>query len=201
MQSAQLNVRTLLFALAIVTACWGPAETCAAEDRAQRYYDDAQARYDKGDFDGAVVQLKNALQSAPGMLAAHVLLGKTQLSLGQPEAAEEAFEKALSLGVHPSEVAVPMAQALLHEGRAKDLLSRYPADSVPSSLRAEVLVLRGHAYKQLGDLDSASRSFQDAHAASPSFMPAIRSEAELLLQQRRSAEATKLVARRSNLIA
>ena len=192
MRSEQLNIRSLLLAAAIVVVCWPSSGTYAADDRAHRYYDDAQTRYDKGDFDGAVVQLKNALQVNGGMLAAQALLGRAYLAGGHADAAQDAFEKALKMGVHPAEVSLPLAQALLAQGKAKELLDRFTADTVLAGERPDMLLLRGHAYRQLGDLVAAKQAFEGALAAKPGFVPALRSEAELLIQQGKPTEAATL---------
>ena len=137
--------------------------------------------------------LRMRYKPIPRALAAQALLGRAYLASGQPDAAEEAFEKALKLGVHPSELAVPMAQALLDQGKAKELLGRFTARSVSVSQRPELLLLRGHAYKQSGDLASARQEFEEALTVKPGFVPALRSEAELLIREGRTAEAVKFV--------
>ena len=48
----------------------------AVDAEGARYYEDALARYEKNDVAGAIIQLKNALQKDPSMLAAHLLLGQ-----------------------------------------------------------------------------------------------------------------------------
>jgi putative PEP-CTERM system TPR-repeat lipoprotein len=164
----------------------------AAYDKASRYYEDAVARLDKKDTGGAIVQLKNALQQDPNMLAAQMLLGRAYLDSAQPQAAQESFEKAIRLGVHPSEVAVPLAQAMLEQGQEKEMLARFPPESARPDQRAEMLVLRGHAYKLSDDVRSAFRSFEDARAADPKYFPALRSLIELYIQEGGVAEASKL---------
>ena len=189
--SAHLNIRSLLLAAGILVGCYS-AGTYAADDRAHRYYDDAQTRYDKGDFRGAIVQLKNAVQVEPGMLAAQALLGRAYLASGQADAAQDAFEKALKLGVHPSELTLPIAQALFAQDKFKELLDRCTVDSVLAGERADLLLLRGHAYRELGDLSAAREAFDAALLAKPGFVQALRSEAELLIYEGMPREAAKL---------
>jgi putative PEP-CTERM system TPR-repeat lipoprotein len=193
MPSTPLAFRALLLLHILLATMGGVAEAANPQDKAERLYQDALSRYDKEDFSGAIIQLKNALQADPQALAAQALLGRAYLASGQPDAAEEAFERALKLGVHPSELAVPMAQALLDQGKGKELLGRFTARSVSVSQRPELLLLRGHAYKQSGDLASARREFEEALTVKPGFVPALRSEAELLIREGRTAEAVKFV--------
>ncbi len=186
-------VRQLALLALVLSILLNPARSSiAADDKASRYYEDAVARLDKNDTAGAIVQLKNALQQNPNMLAAQTLLGRAYLEGAQPQAAQEAFEKAVRLGVHPSEVAVPLAQAMLEQGQDKEMLARFPPESARPDQRAEMLVLRAHAYRQLDDLRSAARSLEDARAADPKYFPALRSLIELYIEQGRLAEATKL---------
>ena len=48
-------------------------------------------RYERQDIEGAIIQLKNALQIDKRMLPVQVLLGKALLANGQAVAAEVAF--------------------------------------------------------------------------------------------------------------
>ena len=192
MWSAQSKIRDLVLVVATLFGCWVSAGTHASDDRARRYYDNAQNRYDKGDFSGATVQLKNALQSDPAMLAAHVLLGRAYLGSGQAGPAQEAFEKALKLGVHPSELSLPIAQALFAQDKFKELLDRCTVDSVLASERADILLLRGQAYRQLGDVSAAKEAYDSALVARPDFIPALRSKAEILIHQGMLGEAARL---------
>lgn len=161
--------------------------------RAATYYEDALARYDGKDTAGAIIQLKNALREDPGNLPALVLLGKAQLRAGDAAAAEGAFAKALELGVDRSEVVVPMATALRDQGKYDALLERFPPENFRGSRRLELLVLRGHAYKVTGDHRSAARSFEAALTIDPGYTPAIVSQADLLAEQGKRAQATKVL--------
>ena len=72
----------------------------AADAKASKYYEDALIRYEKKDLDGAVIQLKNALQIDKSMLPVQMLLGKALLQNGDVVAAEVAFLEAIRLGVN-----------------------------------------------------------------------------------------------------
>ena len=64
----------------------------AADSRATKYYEDALSRYEKKDIDGAIIQLKNALQIEPKQVPALVLLGKALLKNYDPIGAEVTFD-------------------------------------------------------------------------------------------------------------
>jgi len=162
-------------------------------DEASRYYEDALARFEKNDVKGAIVQLKNALQQDPKLLSAYVLLGKAQLAQGDAASAEEAFSRALRLGVDRSEIAVPMAQALLSQGKHQALLERLPAEAAPVAQRPALLALRGSAFKATGDIAAARRAYEDARALDGTFVPAILALADLAAQQGERSEVERLV--------
>jgi putative PEP-CTERM system TPR-repeat lipoprotein len=159
---------------------------------ATRYFEDALTRYERNDTAGAVIQLKNALQQDPKMLAAYVLLGKAQLVQGDPVEAESALGRALELGADRSEVAVPLTQAFYDQAKYEAVLERFPPESLPQAQRTEVLVLRGHAHKALGDAGAAMRAFEEARKLDPRSVPALLSQAELLAQQGKRDEAARL---------
>lgn len=169
--------------------------TAAGDDRTTRFYEDARARLSKGDTAGAIIQLKNALQQDANLLAAHALLGEAFLRNQQPDQAQEALERALRLGIDKSEIALVLAEVFLAQGKARDLLDRLPPDLLQGPAKANLLVFRGHAYKALGELSSAERSFEDARVLDPRSVTALLSLAELTAQKGLRAEALALVGR------
>lgn len=186
-------LRTFGIALAIMAALALAAPASAQRpEQAFRFYDDALSRYEKRDLGGAIVQLKNALQQDPNLLAAHVLLGKALLAQGDAAGAEASFGRALQLGVDRTEIALPMAQALLALGKHQELLERVPAATAPPGQRAELLVLRGHAYRAIDETALARRSYEEARAADARYVPAVLALAELEAQAGRRDEAAKL---------
>ncbi|MCU0804994.1 MAG: PEP-CTERM system TPR-repeat protein PrsT [Burkholderiales bacterium] len=188
------GTRTLAALAAAVAFALAPATGLAqkADEKASKLYEDALVRYEKNDAAGAVIQLKNALRLDPRMVAGFLLLGKANLAKGDAAGAEEAFARALELGANRTEVAVPMAQAMLQLGKQEALLERQSADGLPPAEKVELLVIRGHAYRSLGDTKSAARAFEDARAIDPKNIPAAVAHADLMMQEGKSAEAAKL---------
>jgi len=172
-----------------------PPGVAQQPDRASRFYEDAQARFERNDVAGAIIQLKNALQQDPKLLAAYVLLGRAQLTAGDSAAAEDAFSKAIQLGVDRSVVAVPMAQALYDQGKYEAMLERFPAEGLAPDRQVEVLLLRAHAFRRTGDIPSAVKALDQARRIDPDFVPALLSEAELRADEGKHAEAETLSAR------
>ena len=170
----------------------GPQSAFAADAPAGKLYEDALSRYERKDVGGAIVQLKNALQQDPKMLAAYVLLGKALLAQGDAVGAEEALSRAVGLGVDRTEVALPLAEALYNQGKYQAVLERFPPDAVSGANRVQLLLLRGRAHLALGDTKSAQQAFQDTLALDRRFVPALLALAEVSVRQGKAGEAAKL---------
>lgn len=185
--------RLIRNALAICLAAAMAMPSFAADPaEAARYYEDGLRRFNDGDVQAAVVQLKNALQNDGKMLAAHLLLARALLALGNLPAAEASFMAARKLGVDASEVAIPLGRLYLLGGRPNDLLERVTEDGLFGATRAHVLSLRAMAHGQLGDYRASAESFEAARALAPESAAPLVSEIPILLAQGRAAEANGL---------
>lgn len=141
----------------------------AADAKASKYYEDALIRYEKKDLDGAVIQLKNALQIDKDMLPVQMLLGKALLQNGDVVAAETAFKEALRLGVNREEIVLPMGQAYMAQGKLKEILEQQyfnPAGLSPG-LRLQVLLLRAAATADQGNVRGALKIVEEARSIDP----------------------------------
>jgi cellulose synthase operon protein C len=139
----------------------------AVNPESSKFFDDALVRLERDDIAGAIIQLNNALQKDPNMLAAHVLLGKARLRNRDPAGAETSFEKALKLGADRAEVALPLAQAYAEQGKADALLERIMPAGLPRQSQIEILILRGNAQANKGNTADALRSLDEARALDP----------------------------------
>ena len=157
-----------LATISLALACLAsPVAALAAPDKAAGFYEDALKKFEKNDFPGAAIQLKNAIQQDSRMLAAHLLLGKVFAKSGDYKAAEAAFEEALKQGVSRGEVALPLGQIYLALGEPKLVIDRIPASGLPPGLQMQVLTMRGTAYYEMGNPAEAARSFDAAREADP----------------------------------
>jgi cellulose synthase operon protein C len=152
--------------LAIPLALGVPTHARADSVQASRYYEDALKRFERQDMDGAILQLKNALQQDARLLTVHVLLGKALLSRSEAAAAEVEFNEALQLGINRAEVAVPLAQALVAQGKQADVfkLAVLNPDGLPDATRQALLLVRAGAASDLGDANRAQALVDDARA-------------------------------------
>ncbi len=167
--------------------------TFAQADSAQasRYYEDALKRFERKDVDGAILQLKNALQQDARMLTVHVLLGKALLSRSEAAAAEIEFNEALSQGINRAEVALPLAQALVAQGKQAEVF-KLPAlvpEGLPDDVRKAVLLVRAAAYADMGDPARAQTQIDAARAIPPDNADTWLAEVPLRLRARQFDKA------------
>lgn len=138
----------------------------AADPKTAHFYEDALLRFEKKDYAGAVVQLKNVLKSDAKHLSAQLLLGKALLEDNQVGAAEVAFNEALRLGVNRGEVVVPLARTVINQGKPDEVLAdpRFALEGLPAATRYQLLLLRSNAATDLADVRSGLRAAEDARA-------------------------------------
>lgn len=194
--------RHCVTALAVAALCGAGAPAFAVQDaKAARYYEDALVRYEKKDIEGAIIQLKNALQIDKNMLPVQMLLGKALLQSGEVGQAEVAFQAALKLGVNRAEVVVPLGQSIVAQGKHKEFLehAQYQPTGLPSAVRMELLLLRAVALTDVGDPRGAMKAIDEARIAEPSSPAPWWSEASLRLRQRQFREALEAVNKASAL--
>jgi cellulose synthase operon protein C len=147
------------------------------------YYEDALRRYDGRDIQGAIVQLKNALQQNPKLLPAQVLLADAYLQTGSPGAAEAALETAQALGADRVVLAPKFAQAYLRQFKYQQLLDQVSHQGLPPIQAAEVLVQRAAAQAALGQVREAEETLRQAERLSPDLAAVKVAQGTLALQK------------------
>lgn len=162
------------------------APVLADSTKAARYYEDALKRFERHDVDGAIIQLKNALQQDASLLTVHVLLGRALLQRGEAAAAEIEFTEALQQGINRAEVAVPLARALVAQGKQAEVFKRpvlNPAGLPPATQQA-LLLVRAGASSDLGDPRAAQQQIEEARAINPESPDPWLAEVPILLRTR-----------------
>lgn len=178
-------VVVLLTAMAVLPALGAPSPL------ASKYYEDALQRFDKKDYAGAVLQLKNALQADKNFLPVHLLLGKALLEQNQAFAAEAAFMEAVRLGVSREEVAVPLARALMAAGKARQVLDdeRFAEKDLSAATRFDLLMVKAGAADDVGDARLAMQLLEKARTIDPASVDSWLAEARLRVRTRQFREA------------
>ena len=136
----------------------------ASQAMAASYYEDALQRFESKDYAGAIIQLKNALRNEPNKLAIQFLLGRALQQNGDVVGAEVAYNEALRLGISRSEVAVPLAQVIIAQGRQREMLAhpQLQPSGLPTEVLQTLLLLRAGAHTDLGDTREALNIIQQA---------------------------------------
>ncbi|MDP2869311.1 XrtA/PEP-CTERM system TPR-repeat protein PrsT [Methyloversatilis sp.] len=163
-----------------------------AADEAGRYYEDALLRYERKDDAGAIIQLKNALKADPGMLAAHLLMGRAGLRKGDFAAAEVALREAQRRGASRAEYIVPLANVLLAIGQQKELLETLQPTDLPPGIRYDLLLLRARAHQESSQYAQAIAVINEARALNPNAPSALALHARFALGAGRAEEAATL---------
>ena len=169
---------------------WGIAQTPGEHSE---YLEDALIRINKKDYEGALIQLKNALKLAPAHLPARILLGETYLRLDEGAAAEIEFRRALRMGADEDGVLVPLGNALLLQRKYEEVLKIIRSSHPASVGGPEILSIRGQAQYELGDLDAAEQSFTEAARLGPTRPEPLLGKAQVLMARQRIEDAETLV--------
>lgn len=179
----------------LISAAW--TAHAAPDPKAARFYEDALARYEKKDYKGSVIQLKNALQIEKESLQVQLLLGRALLADNQPGQAEIALSEALRLGVNRAEVIVDLAQSLADQGKQPTLLTdpRFVTTGLPNLVQARLTLLKGSAASDIGNIREAYRLIEQARALNPSSPDSWIAESTLRVRERRFDQAITAVDR------
>ena len=174
-------------------AMFGTASIGQSNSKAARFYEDALVRYEKKDVQGAIIQLKNALQADPNMLPVQLLLGKALMQNGEVAAAEVAMLEALRLGVNRAEVVIPLGQAYLAQGKHKLVLEQATFNPVglPPATQLQLHLLRAATQADLGDLRAALRSIDEARVIDSRSPDVWLAEVPIRIRARQFKEATE----------
>ncbi|MBP1202284.1 putative PEP-CTERM system TPR-repeat lipoprotein [Duganella sp. 1411] len=138
---------------------------CAKQPTADELIAEARQMQGKRDLQGAIIQLKNALQLNPGNTAARLLLAGVYNDAGDPLSAEKEARKAVTLGLDQAKAMPVLAEALLRQGKYAAMLKETaPAEGAPAP---EIQLLRGRAHLGLGDLPAARQQFDEVLRSRP----------------------------------
>jgi putative PEP-CTERM system TPR-repeat lipoprotein len=122
----------------------------------------------KGDARAAMIELKNALQSAPDNAEARFLLARALQDTGDAVGAETEARKALQLGYSPDEAYPVLARALLAQGEYRKVITELADRKLATPAgKAEVLTAIGLARLSLGEKKEAGAAIEAALAAKP----------------------------------
>ncbi len=150
---------------------------------------------EQGNFDAAVNELKQLLQSDPANTQARWELGMTYLQIGEVASAEKELQRSLELGQPEASVVIPLARARITQGKFQEVLdsTKEVAGELASGDKALVKVMRGNAQLGLGNLDAAEKLYSEAQALEENEPEAELGKARLAYMRGRVDKAKNLL--------
>lgn len=171
------------YLLVALTAC-ALVAGCDLFVSPQQRVERAAALIQKGDYEAAAIELRNALRKEPDNARGRLLLARTELWAGDPAAAGENLERAVAAGAKPAETARLNAEIRKALGQYQ-ALATYAARPTPGLQEYERLMFLGYAQLGLSKVDAALASFDAAVRAAGTGLP---------VAEARSAQAAGLAA-------
>lgn len=129
------------------------------------YLSNALAYSEKGDYNSAIIELKNLLQDEPRNAAGRLLIGKTYIQKKDFLTGIKELEQARTLGASSPDWLVPLTRGYLLSGQFnKALGSRNYLNDLTQENQAELLAILGHARLGKNQIVEAKETFQQALA-------------------------------------
>jgi Flp pilus assembly protein TadD len=188
-------IAALMVCAAIQTSFWKSSEPlwnhtlAVTSNNSFAHNNLAVALLQKGDVDGAVAHLHQALAIQPDYVEARNNLGKVLFQQGQLDEAVIQFQKALAIEPDYAEVHYNLGSAFYQKGFVDEAITQYQEALAFQPDFAPVHNSLGNALFQKGRLDEAIIQFQKALADSPDFADAHNNLGAALLQKGRVDEA------------
>src|SRR5215469_15843871 len=149
--------------------------------RVQDPFAHAQLLIDKGDMQGALLELRNIARVNPQNVTAHFRLGQVDLRLGDPVAAEKELRQARDMGFDARSINPLLAQAYMAQGKYKELLREFSPQGLPPDQASPLLIMRAAAQLSTGDNAAAQTSAAEAERLMPQSVDAQLNSARIAL--------------------
>lgn len=171
MKSMKKTVVATIFSTAMILSGCGVFESSDKD-----HIENAKEYIDKGNVQGGIIELKNALQKNPENAEARWMLGKiyVKASLGAP--AEKELKRSEQLGIPRSATIVYLSKAYFLQHKYQELV-KDTADmqGLDDSIKAELHGMRAEAFLFLNERSKAEMSLEQAEkydAQSPGYLVA-----------------------------
>jgi len=149
----------ILFILLFVVSCGGQSK--------EELFQEGNKLRDEGNFRGAVVLYKNALEKDVNYVDARVGLAEAYLKSGSFDKAEKEFQKVLLQNPTRSELLLKLAAIYIQKKQPEKALIELDNYHSKNKESAESLVLYGRAHGASGDISSAENLFKKAMSVDP----------------------------------
>ncbi|MBD6618927.1 tetratricopeptide repeat protein [Komarekiella sp. 'clone 1'] len=152
-----------------------PATPTATAPKADDFFIQAEDKYDKGDYQGAIADYTRAININPNLAQAYYRLGLSRSKSGNNQKAVEDLQKATELFAAQGK----KADAIRIQGVARSLLKDYKGAiaALTEAIRLNVKDTlaynnRGNARSNLGDLQGAIADYSQALNINPNYIQA-----------------------------
>ena len=178
-QTCSSWLRAVWISLLVVSGCIGSAAVAASTapaaagvdnyaaglpQKVQEFMRDADSSLKSGSLNLAVINLKNAVQLAPGAGEPRARLGMLLLRQGDTVRAERELRQAQKDGARTALVVPGILQVMLLRNETKQLLAEFsdPPDPKYASMTSEILSSRAVALQKLGRATEAMTTINEA---------------------------------------
>lgn len=177
LKKSSFSVSAVALAAALLLAACG--------DSPESLMSSAKEYMAKNDHKAATIQIKNVLQKQPDSAEARYLLGVALLNTGDPAGAEIELRKAQELKYDEAQVAPTLAQALMRQGKAKQVVEMFGSAQLSSPAAvAQLQTALAGAYASTGNAQAARQALDKALAAEPENADALLLLARYKLSER-----------------
>ncbi len=161
----------------------GTAMAAVEQKNIAALYEEALIQFQKKELSTAVIHLKNALKQDSGFLPAHLLLGQAYLQQGEGALAERELSAAQQLGADRALISVPLGRAYQQQRKYRQILDEINVGDFLPDLNSEILVLRGRAYLEQGEIDNADQAFAEAAKYNPGATAPLLGKVSVLMRK------------------
>ncbi len=144
---------------------------------------------------GAEFYLRQALRVHPDNAEVAFLLGRVDLALGNPQAAELELRRARDRGYSQSALTIPLGQAYLQQQHFDAALRDFDPTGAQAVDRGDILTIRAAAQLALGDATAAATTIALAQAATPDSRETLLTASRIALARDDPGSAASLVDR------
>jgi putative PEP-CTERM system TPR-repeat lipoprotein len=183
----------MLIAGMAILGLFSPA--LAANEESTEYFKEAQEAIKAGDNNEAIIHLKNAVRADPDNVEARFLLGQFNIRRGDAAGAEKEFRESRNRGMADEKVLQLLGQAMLIQGKSKELLAEITTDSLKGGNKVTAHTLRARAYLADNNIPMAREELNLARPDSASDAPFHAADAEVLQRMGDYVAAEKAIDR------
>lgn len=163
---------------------------CSGQTKEELLQDGNRLR-DEGNFRGAIVLYKTALEKDANYLDARAGLAEAYLQSGSFDRAEKEFQKLLLQNPSDEEVLLKLAAVFVQKGQPEAALLELDKYHSSNPETSESLTLNGRAHGGAGDLESAENFFKKALLLDATAIPPRLNLAKVYLQKEENTLAKK----------